>query len=316
MKGLLILVLVFLGENISAQTCCTAGAPMSNVISVHDGNAKSLAVTLSYEYKSINLLIDNDRRLQNDPRSRSGNNVSLKVDYVINPRWSISANLPLVYQSRKTVSEEQTSLGIGDLNLLTQYKLYHNENIKLFLAGGLELPTGVTTHKGPSGIFLSPDMQSGSGSIDVVLGTTLFRENFIFPFLSTSLELLYRRNGKNSGFASTDNFPGRRFGFGDEWISTIGFHYQIIGARGFFTPDVQFKYRNSTANIEQQTSAPNSGGDWISLPLGFTYHPNETKSIRIYTEIPLYQNIEGLQITTDFTIGIQAKYLFNKKSDY
>ncbi len=153
-------------QALSAQTCCNAGAPVSSFYGVQNGADNSWAINLSYEHKSINLLVDQNERLINDPRTRLGQSLSTKVDYVLNPNWSFSAILPLIYQSRKTISTTENSLGIGDLLLISQYSLTLKKNYALGLSAGLKVPLGQRNHRSEASILLSPDMQSGSGSLD------------------------------------------------------------------------------------------------------------------------------------------------------
>ena len=86
----------------------------------------------------------------------------------------------------------------------------------------------------------------------------------------------------------------------------------MITSRGFYIPDISLRYRKSGRNIEQTTTAPNSGGTWWSLPVGVSYQPDEQKSIRLYAELPIYQKINGLQISTSFTIGAQLRYVMSR----
>ena len=299
---------------ISAQTCCTAGAPVSSFYGVQTGVKNSWAFNLAYEYKAINLLIDENTQLVNDPRTRSGQSLSAKVDYILNKKWSFSASVPLIFQSRKTVSARERSIGIGDLLLVSQYQLFNKNDFSFRLSGGLKLPIGQQSHQNADAIFLSPDMQSGSGSVDWIAQVTGVKEHFIVPFLTTSVEVSYRDNGINSSFGKTPDFGGRRFGFGDQWVAMLTFNYQWITSLGNFVPDLNLRYRNLTRNVEQTTVAPNSGGSWLSLPLGIAFQPDPQKSMRIYAEFPLSQDLNGLQITTSFTACLQFRYILSRKN--
>lgn len=300
------MLLVVVGAN--GQTCCSAGAPVSSFLEISDANEKSMSIQLNYEYKSINLLVDNNSRLENDERTRYGQNISLKLDYILNSKWAFSASLPFVLHSRNTLSEHQRSFGIGDLSLLSQYMLFRNSMHNMNVSAGIKLPIGTTSNRGPSQIFLSPDMQSGSGSFDFLARIAYSKTDFIVPFLSSSFSAIYRKNGTNNNFGSTDGFEGRRFAFGDEFTSIFGLRYMQTLSSGFFIPDASLKIRWGNPNVEQNVASPNSGGRWLSIPLGFTFVPDDTKSIRLYTEIPIDQDLNGLQITTDYIIGIQFTY--------
>ena len=305
---LALLLFLCVGMYSFAQTCCSAGAPVSTFLDIANANEKSLSFQLNYEYKSINLLVDNNTRLENDPRTRSGQSLSFKMDYTLNSKWAFSAILPLVHHSRSTLSEQQKSTGIGDLSLLAQYSIYSSPIHNLNVSGGIKLPTGVTSHKTDSQIFISPDMQSGSGSIDFLLRASYSKSDFLMSFLTATISTIYRKNGTNNGFGSVDNFAGRSFAFGDEFTSVFGLRYLKTYDAGFLIPDASLKVRWGGANTEQGSMSSNSGGRWLSLPLGISFVPDESKSIRLYGELPLYQDLEGLQITTDFIIGIQFTY--------
>jgi len=306
-----IILIVFTCHCVSAQTCCSAGAPINTALDIGTADSKTLSVQLAYEYKSINRLVSEDEILRNDPRSRSGQNVGLKADYVFDDRWAVTGLLPIVQQRRSTQSTTQESIGLGDATVLLQYAPLRSDRLDIMLGAGIKLPTGTTDHQDASSIFLSPDMQSGSGSVDYILRFGLASQQLVHPSLSSNFSVSYKHNGENDGFASTANFPGRRFSFGDEWIARIGFAYQLVTASAFWVPDVALQYRRSEANTEQTTAAPNSGGQWLSIPLGFSYVPNDKISIRSSVELPFYQDLEGLQITTDLTVGFQIKYNFS-----
>ena len=57
--GILFLLLT---TDLSSQTCCSAGAPISTFLDLAT-DEKTFSLQLNYEYNSINLLVDNDMRL-------------------------------------------------------------------------------------------------------------------------------------------------------------------------------------------------------------------------------------------------------------
>lgn len=253
--------------------------------------------------------------MTNDPRSRSGQNIGLKTDYVLSDRIAFSALLPFIYQNRTTLSEEETSLGLGDLTLITQYDILDFSQFQVALSAGVKLPTGQVSHRNVSRIFLSPDMQSGSGTFDYILRSALNITELGIPFLSMNLSVAFRDNGINNRFGSTETFEGRRFGFGDEWTFISGWRYILVNKHGTFVPDLNVKYRIQEPNTEQFTAAPNSGGSWLSIPVGLSYVFDPNKSARIYAEFPVYQNLNGLQISTSFTAGVQFNYSLSLRQD-
>lgn len=298
-----------------SQTCCTAGVPVSSYFDIPDTEVKSFSFQLAFEYQSINRLIDNDEQLSNDPRARAGQNINFKLDYRLTEKWAFSALIPYILQQRNTVSENQSSHGIGDLIVFSEYTLYADELKAFGLAAGIKLPTGTNDLVGSSGIFLSPDMQAGSGTVDYTLRANFSLFNFLTPFLNVSANVFYRNNGINNHFGSTDTFDGRRFGFGDELSTGLNLNYQLIYSHGIVVPDIGIKARRTNANVENNTEAPNSGGSWYSIPFGVSYAPNINQSMRAYIELPIHQRLNGLQITSDLIAGIQFKYTPKSKEE-
>lgn len=310
MRLVLLLTFLVLSFYSWTQTCCSAGAQVSSIYTIPNEDKRVIAINVAYEYSNINLLIDNNERLINDPRTRFGQSILTKVDYVLNSRVSFSAALPFVHQSRKSISLQEQSFGIGDALILAQYIVASNKQFQVSISGGVKLPTGNTNQRN-QGIFLSPDMQSGSGTFDYIVQLGIDKKNLFSPFSTLSFRSYYRNNGVNNSFAKTETSNGRRFGFGDEWSSVLTYQYTFIRPKAFIIPDINLKVRTATANIELQSFAPNSGRTWLSFPFGLTYRPDEKKFFRAYAEIPLYQRLSGLQITTSFVTGLQFRYIFN-----
>jgi len=118
--GLVLFMGLCITNTMQAQTCCSAGAPLTSTFQIAQDEAHILNTQVKYTYRSINRLVDNRETLDNDPRTRLGNNLLLKLDYSFNNNFALSAVLPYVFQSRTTISEEQSSAAIGDLLLVGQ----------------------------------------------------------------------------------------------------------------------------------------------------------------------------------------------------
>lgn len=300
----------------NAQTCCSAGAPVSSSFDLSNSSSGQLSFQLEYNFKQINRLVNVSDVLLNDPRTRSGSSALLKTAYGFNEKWSVGVVLPVVFQNRSTFSAEESSAGLGDLLLLGQYTHNIGDGLVGSFLLGVKLPTGTTGHLSAQNIFLSPDMQSGTGSFDYLSRVVLLKQNLLTRNLSGNISASYRRNTTNDDFASENGGLGRSFKFGDEWIAQIQFTYQLLAGTSFLLPDVGLKYRNQGANHEQDFPAANSGGFWLNLPFGLSFRPALVPlQVRIFAELPLYQKLEGLQISTSVELGIQLNYSldFNKK---
>jgi len=78
----------------------------------------------------------------------------------------------------------------------------------------------------------------------------------------------------------------------------------------FVIPELGLRIRHVRPNEEQKQKASNSGGYWLSFPLAFRIQPRPNYSFRLFGEIPVIQRLEGLQITTDYKIGLEIRYQF------
>lgn len=296
--------------NGAAQTCCSAGAPITSSFDILNSDTRSFNFRLDYEYKSVNRLVDNNEVLRNDPRNREGSNLLFKTDFILNKHWSFSALLPYVFQRRATISQEENSNGIGDLTLLAQYSRALKANNRLNFTLGIKLPTGQQFNQDDRGIILSPDMQSGSGTTDFIGRAGWLSSHFLIPNLGAQFNVTYRINSTNNHFGDPGNVGGRKFKFGNETQVAVQFNYLLLVNKWFVLPDLGIRFRQAEPNEEQGIDAPNSGGVWWSLPLGISFQPNTSFNYRIYGEFPFFQDLEGLQITTDYQVGIQFNYTF------
>ena len=303
-----VIVLMFYTESILSQTCCSAGAPLTSTFQIAHEDQKSINLEVKYTYRSINRLVENREVLINDPRTRFGNNLLLKADYAINKKIAFSLVLPYVFQSRTTTSESQSSAGLGDILLVGQYQQKAKKEYSLSYSIGAKLPSGKVDHFNERGIFLSPDMQSGSGTFDFLFGFNLGKKHFIKKNISFNASLLYRKNTTNAMFGETSTSNGRSFKFGDEFIADVTLAHQQLWGVWFATPYVNLQYRTSTANREESTVSPNSGGQWLSAQVGVQLRPKENFSLKIYGQVPFFQSLEGLQITTDYELGISINH--------
>ncbi len=296
--------------NLQAQTCCTAGAPIASVLDVGSTVDQPLMIALSYEYNSVNRLVDQNSILENDPRTRSGQAWMVHFNYTINNKWAVSAILPWIQQGRNTLSEQETVSAFGDLILLGQYTPWSKKERKITIGLGMKLPSGVQNTRSDRNIVLSPDMQSGSGTSDFI-GRFSFHQSHLFTQnLHFQTALNYRLNTTNAHFGDPDRINGRRFKFGNETTWTNMISYQTVVHTSFVTPEMGVQFRYTQANQEQGLAANNSGGFWLNYLMGIQLLFKENYLVRLSSTLPIWQDLEGLQITTDYRIGAQLRYLF------
>jgi len=296
-----------------SQTCCTAGAPLlSNNLVIGD---KPQSIYFQYAYRSIqiNRLVDNSMLLVNDPRTRSSKLISLSLAIPINNKISIGAIVPYRIQERATFSESQRSTGIGDPRLNVQYKFVDKPSFSFIQILGFDLPIGTSSNLDDRSIFLSPDMQPGSGSFDYYTSSLLAWNRILGTSFYSSLNLTYNYNTTNTAFGNINS--SRSFKFGNELISQWTIKHESALKFGFLIPDVSLLYRYSETNEEQNFTASNSGGHWLGIQFGMYIKTDYLPSLRLYYYNPLKENISGLQITTSSEWGIEISHTISYKKD-
>ncbi len=293
-----------------AQTCCSAGAPITSTFDIPGHQYRFLSMGIEYEYNAVNWLVENDNRLENDPRSRQGSSLIARMDISLGSHWAFGAYIPFVTQQRASFSAEQKASGFGDLTLLSQYsRILKSGSFKWGL--GIKVPTGNHFITDEIGVILSPDMQSGSGTFDFIGRIAITRDHFIVNSLYSQTDVTYRYNTTNNHFGDRKGLNGRMFKFGNEVLFSTILSYLIIFDHWFLVPDVGVQFRHALPNQEQGREAANSGGNWFRLLLGARWTSDERFTIRPYAEIPIWQKLEGTQITTNLKIGMQVRYMLN-----
>jgi len=293
-----------------AQTCCSAGAPVASNFGLKTSTKYKHSLSLAYRHIGINRLVDNNETLVNDPRTRENNILSLGANYTFSEKFALGVLLPLVAQNRTTISESQSAFGIGDLSLVAQLKIWSKNDWLLQYTPALKMPTGTESIRSERNIFLSPDMQSGTGSWDVINQLILVKNRIFNSAFSAKTNVSFRLNGTNSNFASDNGVGGRSFKFGNElnWRTTIS--REFLAGQWFIIPDLEWQYRWADSNSEQNAPANNSGGNWVNQILGIYFTRDNIISYRTFIKFPLYQNLEGVQITTNLEWGAQINYQF------
>lgn len=182
--------------------------------------------------------------------------------WTIKEKWRIIAQLPLVYNTRKSQEINQAKTGIGDASLSGYYQLINSQRRRddtsgknamahyLWIGGGVKLPTGryEPADKNPSASGLNL-FQTGSGSWDLML--TGMYETRLSNF-GLSLTASYKINTANR----YDYYYGNR-------ISGIGqLYYNLRLQRGHvITLHTGLQYEYSLKDLENGYSVHASGGE-------------------------------------------------------
>lgn len=206
------------------------------------------------------------------------------------------------------------SSGFGDTKVGALVGL-KNEGVKVHLNAVVSLPTGsiderdVTPASAPNETRLPYPMQIGSGTFDIEPGLTIYevRDNGAWGLQARGVI----RTGEN------DN----EYTLGDRFLGTAWMQYRLFDR---MSASLRLEAQ-SWGNVEGAdpllnpnmiyTADPNlRAGTRIDLPVGFNYYftdgPLFDHRLAVEFGIPLYQDLDGPQMETDWvlTVGWQKSF--------
>lgn len=310
MKNIFFVALYFiLSINAFPQACCTVGTSISS------GGERSvlspgfLSAALIFQHNVLNSTYQSTTKID-DPlnRSSSVNNFNLEIEYGLAKKLSLLVILPYTNRTRETTVtniESNTAevisfsgKGIGDLVILGKYEIISPNIISPFgfaLGAGAKLPTG-SFKQDVDGTRLSIDLQPGTGAADLILWGHL---DYSFPSyaLSFSASLLYRYSGVN-----LDTYR-----FGDEFLLSLNVAYTVTD---YLAVNFQLKGRAADRDFWNSRFLPSTGGTYFDMTPGLVYYEGDL-SIRVFAQLPLYRNLQGIQLAVSEMPGAEIRYNFD-----
>ena len=233
-------------------------------------------------------------------------NLLTTLDWNINPTWGVTFKVPLVSRAHKHIFNADDGLGgtdpevekwnfsgLGDVQAIARYRFYSDKDSNAGLRFGLKLPTG-SIHKSNSIEDAERTLQPGSGSLDTLLGA-------YYNYHTGNIAWFAQGMWQQSVHERDDFKPGRKLS------ADLGMSYSA-------TPDLnlllqlnlQHKAKDSGVNAEPA----DSGGHSINLSPGFSYRIASGTQVYGFLQKPIYQYVNGAQLTADWSIafGVNAAF--------
>ncbi|NOX65005.1 MAG: hypothetical protein GXO85_04205 [Chlorobi bacterium] len=311
MKKLIIIFFISFVNQIYSQACCTAGSPLLSSLETSATQKGNLLFGISYVYNLLDDVYEETFYLNDQTRNRISKSVLLQVDYGITDKISISGLFTYINQQRNISAYQGftntvTTSGIGDAVLLAKYNVIPLTMIKeqeFSVGGGTKIPLGKSDLTS-NGVLLPADMQPGTGSWDFILWS-YFSQGRLFDLpLNLVVNLSYRMNGTNKRFGSNNG----TYKFGNELITQAGLGYRTDLPVDF----TLFTRIRITKNDEyKKNPIPNTGGTWLYIIPGINLKLHESVILRLTSEIPIYRNLQGTQLTTTFVTSASIYYTLN-----
>lgn len=324
MKRICLLMLALILPGQEAFGCAACGCLLSKDWVGQDVGGKSgYAFSLSYDFINqsqfrqgkSNLSLAGADAILNGGTNGTGNEVetqtatritTLGFDYN-DEKWGLGIQLPFVDRYHTTMPtgigtyNYSNSTDMADLRITGKYAGFSPERTS-GLIFGIKLPTGADNVNFANGAALDAALQPGTGSTDLILGAFRMGQYGKLGW--------FAQGTVQHAFVSNRNLSYRP---GDAYSVNLGMRYAKFGQR--LTPLLQVNmiHRNSDSGIGASVSgngSPLTGGNLVYLAPGASARLGGGFSAYGYVQIPVYQDVKGVQLVPDriFSLGIRYAY--------
>ncbi|HEY4038472.1 MAG TPA: hypothetical protein VGM15_06585 [Burkholderiaceae bacterium] len=312
----------------SAQACATCGCTLSkDWLGPQAGSVSGWSVGASFDFLDQNQMREGRQNIDQaraeailNPSGHTGNEVELQtlsrvttfsVDYNT-ADWGVTVQVPFVNRYHTTLQDgTQGGYNFNQFNALGDARVLAKVGLSALglaadassgVIAGVKLPTSVTDEpfNGPAGGTVDPSLQPGTGSTDLLLG----------GFYSDGLEKLgwFAQGLWQHAVASQAGYRP-----GDALTLNVGLRYADMGQAIVPLFQVNYAHRNvdtgNLVNVEFDGS-PLTGGDLLYLAPGVSAHLGAGFSAYGYVQFPVFQDVNGVQLTPKeiYSVGIRKTF--------
>lgn len=243
------------------------------------------------------------------------NYVTGSLDYSNGESWGVTAVLPYIMRNHSTFGAfpngggppvqsdgayNSKSAGIGDMKIIGRYFGLAEQKDWGFQYG-VKLPTGVRNQTGNLAIggqaMIDPGLQSGTGSTDLIVGTYTFgyisaNDNWGY-FAQLQYQAAVMVQPVPSNVPNPDGVYGGTYRPGNSTNINIGINYQAFEK---WVPTLQLNMLNKQADSGTVADTYATGGTLTYLTPGVLYRVTEKTQVYTNVQLPIYQNVNGIQI--------------------
>lgn len=257
-------------------------------------------VWLEYDYMDQNINWSGTHR--SDPANNSdkeivSNFITAGGQYMFNRSWGAEIEIPYTIRTFDTTGDSGAPRSahhgaLGDVRVRGIYSGF-SDDMLTGMTFGFKLPTGDRSFTG-----LDRDTAIGTGGTEWLLGA------YHQGALTADGKFNWFVNGQwEHAFTVADHYRP-----GDEWDAAVGSYYNagpLAGADNV-APLLQFIGSDRLHDVGINANTDNSGYRRVLISPGVEY---DIKAVKLYAdvEIPIYQNINGNQLTapvlTKFIVG-------------
>lgn len=233
-------------------------------------------------------------------------NVVAGFDFTLGPDWALSLQLPFVARDHGHIHNHHGARipqswdvdGLGDARLLTRRSLSRRDNTSWNMLAGVKLPTGDYDQANSAGEVAERTLQPGSGTTDAVVGlhyetTASWRGTAARRFVGVQTQMPLRERDHYRPGAQYSIDLGVDYALSQDW-------------KGLLQLNAQIKGRDRGAEAEPT----DSGGSFVWLSPGLSYSVSSGHQLYGFVQLPLYQRVNGIQLTADYAliVGLSASF--------
>ncbi len=241
-----------------------------------------------------------------DEISTVNRNVHLGLDYAWNSRWGMSLQMPYLQREHNHIHNDPLNgpeletwdiSALGDVRLLGVYQFTHSpqQGAAAGLRFGLKLPTGSTTERNAAGELAERTLQPGTGTTDLILG--IYRHGY---WAQNNTAWFTQAQVQQALDSHDDYRPGSQLNLdaGLSWRATA----QV---NALLQLNAHVRGRDHGAAAEPD----DSGSHMLSLSPGLSIAAGAGR-IYAFVQLPLYQYVNGTQLTPDWSAVIGWRQRF------
>ena len=321
----ILIILIFLFSQHLFASCGAASCPLNSFRYTRAG-----LFTLGYSYEYINqdqIYVGSTKSFvgaipeDHDEVQTINERSSLNLQYGLLDNVGMALTLPFMHRQHFHIGHEDTAAsvweawnfsGLGDMRIDMQYAVFSpsKEFEPYFgVTAGVKLPTGVTGLKNAGGEEAEVTIQPGTGSWDGILGLQYRQTIVSIPTLTGAYGALpliagisYQVNGKGT----------YDYRFGNTLLVHVGSAYQFVQRAGFLL-QVNGRFQDYADAGTTGEPRENTGGTWIYLSPGLNLQISDGLEGSAYVQVPVYQEVHGIQQTAKFNLAFNISYSFDLK---
>ena len=231
------------------------------------------------------------------------------IDRTLGADWGVSVVVPVVNREHYHIhnhmgaqlDERWDFTALGDVRVLARRRLATSEDQEPSVGAaalnfGLKLPTGKTDVKNANGDPAERSLQPGSGTTDLLLGATYSRlrpTRNLSTFVQGLIQLPLHSKDEYKPGNRISLDAGLRYGVGEQ----LGLLLQA---------NALWRGRDRGAEAEPE----DTGGTSVFLSPGLSYGVGKSLNVYGFFQVPLYQYVNGVQLTAKraYTIGATLRF--------